>query len=501
MKRRTNESKLHSSALQLDPSDQVSLDRFKAFAVNHPQLEDADTKLTRVLREPAGFFLVPIYGPSGVGKTTMKQRLVQRLTGGAQPLPPAPTPSPTAVGTIAGAFASPPFLVLEARVPDGGTFNRADYYRTALTALGEPWYGQWYWRDINEGESFETRSRSRGKSREALFHEAPELRHALEEALIRHGIRVVLVDEAQHFLKISGGARLRDQLDWLKSMSNTTGALHVLIGTYELLDFYPLSAQLARRAHDIHFPRYQFEHEEDRRAFQGALLALLKQVPLQTDLVALMKEWTYFYERSMGCIGLLKDWLVQTIAHTLYEGERTLHLSSLKVCAPTNTKLEQMAAEATAAERKLHYTESSHDNLRYLLGMRTLPPGEAGIFDPGSGTRAPVQDSSNWRHPTPSTQVGQRAPHRDPVGVSSPFEKSTKCSFSGTLAAGLSPAQLQRSAISKLQCPECGATWAARLRGESVFFPSHPPRATKMTQDISRWIKQEAGWTLYTRGQ
>ena len=64
MKRRTNESKLHSSALQLSPTDQVSLDRFKAFAVNHPQLEDADTKLTRVLREPAGFFLVPIYGPS-----------------------------------------------------------------------------------------------------------------------------------------------------------------------------------------------------------------------------------------------------------------------------------------------------------------------------------------------------------------------------------------------------------------------------------------------------
>jgi len=26
--------------------------------------------------------------------------------------------------------------------------------------------------------------------------------------------------------------------------------------------------------------------------------------------------------------------------------------------------------------------------------------------------------------------------------------------------------------------------------------PPHPPRTTRMTQDISGWIKQEAGWTL-----
>ncbi len=291
MKHRQGSAALHSSASQLSSEDRARLSHFKAFAVNHPLLEDADTKLTRVLREPAGFLLVPIYGPSGVGKTTMKQRLVQRLTRGAESMTPAPQASLARPGTIAGAHYSPPFLVVEARVPDGGTFNRADYYRTALTALGEPWYGQWRWMDINEGQSWETRTRSRGKSREAPFNEAPELRHALEEALIRHGIQAVFVDEAQHFLKISGGARLRDQLDWLKSMSNTTGALHVLIGTYELLDFYPLSAQLARRAHDIHFPRYQFEHEEDRRAFQGALLALLKQAPLQTDLADLMKQW------------------------------------------------------------------------------------------------------------------------------------------------------------------------------------------------------------------
>ncbi len=206
------------------------------------------------------------------------------------------------------------------------------------------------------------------------------------------------------------------------------------------------------------------------------------------------RKWTYFYERSMGCIGLLKDWLVQTVSNTLYDGERALTLSRLQANAPTNSKLEQMAAEATAAERKLHYTESSHDHLRYLLGMRPLPPGEA-----IPSTLAKVAEPTKQRHPTSTTSVGQRAPHRDPVGVTAPSQTTTKCPFSGTVAADLSPAQLHQSAITKLQCPECGATWAARMRGNTVVFPSHPPRTTKMTQDISRWIKQESGWILYAK--
>jgi hypothetical protein len=99
----------------------------------------------------------------------------------------------------------------------------------------------------------------------------------------------------------------------------------------------------------------------------------------------------------------------------------------------------------------------------------------------------------------PRVQVGHRAPGRDPVGTRPQTDKPTKCPFAG--AVELSPAQLRQAAIAKLQCPECRATWAARLRGDTVVFPAHPPRATTMTRDISRWIKQEAGWTLYTRGE
>jgi hypothetical protein len=87
-------------------------------------------------------------------------------------------------------------------------------------------------------------------------------------------------------MKIGSGAsggKLLDQLDWIKSMTNVTGVLHILIGTYELLNFRNLSGQASRRGLDLHFPRYLFQHEQDRQDFQGVLLALLKQVPLTPD--------------------------------------------------------------------------------------------------------------------------------------------------------------------------------------------------------------------------
>jgi hypothetical protein len=63
----------------------------------------------------------------------------------------------------------------------------------------------------------------------------------------------VFVDEAQHLARISSGRRLSDQLDVIKSIANRTQTVHVLFGTYELMAFRNLSAQLSRRSMDLHF--------------------------------------------------------------------------------------------------------------------------------------------------------------------------------------------------------------------------------------------------------
>ena len=84
-----------------------------------------------------------------------------------------------------------------------------------------------------------------------------EYQHAVEQSLRHRRPAAVLIDEAQHLAKVPAGRRLADQLDVVKSIASHTGIVHVLFGTYDLLAFRNLSAQLSRRCFDIHFPRYQ----------------------------------------------------------------------------------------------------------------------------------------------------------------------------------------------------------------------------------------------------
>ena len=132
-----------------------------------------------------------------------------------------------------------------------------------------------------------------------------------------------------------------------------------LNSSYELLSFRNLSGQASRRGLDIHFPRYLFQNEQDRQDFQGVLLALFKQVPLQLDIPALMQHWFDFYERSIGCVGVLKDWLIRAVAAALHDGSDTLTLERLHEHTLSLAQCERMAIEATEGEQKLCYIPHS----------------------------------------------------------------------------------------------------------------------------------------------
>jgi DNA polymerase III delta prime subunit len=349
--------------LRLTVKAQKKLDDFKEYAVSHSQLAKVDRELMRAIREPAGFAHVLIYGPSGVGKTTMIRQITRRLNEMQSPQSAAKS-----VARPQDNLPPLPLLLLETRPPDGGAFNRADYYRTALKLLGEPFYERRMLVNIDSEQVWE--KKGRGRTKAAQFNDSPELRHALEDALSRRGVQAVILDEAQHLMKLGSGSsagKLLDQLDWIKSMTNVTGVVHILIGTYELLSFRNLSGQASRRGLDLHFPRYQFQHEPDRQDFQGVLLALLKQVPLSVEIEMLMQHWVYFYERSIGCVGVLKDWLIRAVAAALYDGSEALTLEYLQDHALSLAQCERMALDATEGEQELRYAESRREPLWRLL--------------------------------------------------------------------------------------------------------------------------------------
>jgi hypothetical protein len=80
-----------------------------------------------------------------------------------------------------------------------------------------------------------------------------------------------------------------------------------------------------------------------------------------------MQHWFYFYERSLGCVGILKDWLTRAVAAALHDGDDTLTLERVAEHALTLSQCERMALDAIEGEQKLGYAESRREHLWRLL--------------------------------------------------------------------------------------------------------------------------------------
>lgn len=63
----------------LDQPPEARLGYFKSFTIAHPNLKEADAALKQAIQEPAGWSLIFVYGPTGVGKTTLRRRVEKHL--------------------------------------------------------------------------------------------------------------------------------------------------------------------------------------------------------------------------------------------------------------------------------------------------------------------------------------------------------------------------------------------------------------------------------------
>ncbi|BAY14129.1 ATP-binding protein (plasmid) [Calothrix sp. NIES-2098] len=105
------------------------------------------------------------------------------------------------------------------------------------------------------------------------------MRRALEQAMRHHQLTALMVDEAQHLLMLAGGKQMLHQMNWIKSIANITGTVHILFGTYDLLNCCRLSGQVNRRSDDIHLPRYLSDSKEDVTEFIRVLQTFQTHIP------------------------------------------------------------------------------------------------------------------------------------------------------------------------------------------------------------------------------
>ncbi len=372
--------------LNASPEERVAYFREKKLA--HKHLAEAKQKIMEALSPGDPCSLILVYGPTGVGKTTLATNIGETLKEEDKQNPGPP-------GHI-------PVASIEVVASTNTGVDWRDYLYRSMEALDEPLIN----RKIDPEAPFKLLSPS-GYLKSKRSSSA-DLRRALESALIQRKPKAFIVDEAQHLKKLPSGKRLIDQMDTLKSLANLTGIKHILFGTFELLDLADLSAQLNRRTSEIHLPRYRMNNREELEEFLFFLSGLEEHLPMpeRTNLSESPLSVDFIYERSAGCPGILKDWMTRALALAIRENATTIDISHMTRTSIPDSQLARIAREIMEGENRLKTDRSSE--IRSLLGM--APPSAS--TDPS--TENPVKTKKRGFKP------GTRKPSRDKIGISDP---------------------------------------------------------------------------------
>lgn len=368
-----------SELLQATLKERV--DHFKGRIIDHSALSVAFDQAMAALGSSSGPRVVTVAGPTGVGKTTLARRIYRQIVKNYEA---EVIDNPSMV----------PVLGINAVPPNGTNFNWKDFYFRLLEKNGDvlldhklnpPRQGQMFpellFPPPSEGATVDT------------------LRRALEKCIRKRGTKIMIVDEAHHLLMVKDQERLEYQFESLKSLTIETDVIIVLVGTYRLLDIRDHSGQLVRRSEVVPLSRYDFRKADDKNMFASALATLQIKMPLE-ETPNLVPDVEYFYLKTGGCIGILKDWLTRCLEQAIMEKRKTIDMEFASRFALDNKGLSTIIEEALAGEAKL--ADISLDNIKQLLTEGV--PVVSGPMTPAA------------RPPSRKRKVGERNPVRDQVG-------------------------------------------------------------------------------------
>jgi len=209
------------------------------------------------------------------------------------------------------------------------------------------------------------------------------------------------IDEAHHLTMLPSGRKLKDQPETLKSLANLTRVKIIPTGTYDLLPLIDLGDQLCRRSKTIHFQRYHAENSTEAKAFKSVVQTFSQYLPLPKR-PDLLSHWEFLYERSLGCVGILKDCLSQTLCAVLNDDEKaiTITLSDLERYAPSVRQCLVMLKAISMGEQQLQ--ESDEDLLKLQQALKLTPSSHEKLSQSKTlpkTTKKPVAQASPRRYP------------------------------------------------------------------------------------------------------
>lgn len=368
----------HSFPLELlNASTSEKLDYFKTkVVVPHRNLKEISNELLKNILDPDDALVYLVFGVTGVGKTTLRKRLQKVL-----------------METLLDDLISNPGKIavagIEVPAPEAGKFSHLGYYERVLEALNEVLiqYKVDYEISNTKNDSFEPKS-SRSRN-------ARTLRRAMEKVFRYRELEAFMVDEGQHFFATAGAQQMLEQMNWIKSIANLTETVHVLFGTYELLNCATLTGQVGRRSEDFHFAPYEKENKADYAEFKKVALTFAQHLPV-VKFPDFENHIDYFIDYSIGSIGIFHGWLYRSLRDCIHSDCQALTDKHLKQAELAPYKRTKISNELDNGKRRFAQLKSEENTSPTLLPETAAP--------------ARTRELRN-------RSVGQRNPQRDPVGM------------------------------------------------------------------------------------
>lgn len=372
----------------LSDSSQARKEYFYKYTLSHANLEFAREKIWRAVRNAVEQQVINLIGPSGVGKTTLLDRLEALIL-------------QTEEHNMLSNPGYIPVIQVEAGAPERGSFDwKQDLYWDILKKLNQEF--------INE------------YSRRAKSPSTQLVSDAVQEAIINRETKYLIIDEAQHIgIGARNNEKRENQMDVLKSITNKTKCNIILAGTYKFRELLNLNEQLSRRSVPVHFQRYQLSKPDDIGEFLEILINFQSEMPVP-QMPNLLENTQELYEACLGCIGILKPILYKALADAIDDNAETVTQEYIYPHIPTLKQRKKMLNEILDGE--LEMEESNEDLIEFSESLRlahtTKQMKKAAIqteTEEQTSSKGIASEKKAGKQSSSKRKPGRRSPTRDHV--------------------------------------------------------------------------------------
>ena len=278
--------------------------------------------------------VVFVSGPSGAGKTTLKNFLRTSLY--------------RAMESLKNQI---PLIAVQAANSQGGHFNSKDFYTRMLEQLGDPFRQMGAASPDTSAEIREFLMQPFWTSIRVSMTEV-KIRRALEHLGRAVKLKALLIDEGQSMCLTPMHRSPSDHLESIKCLAEELGIIVFIFGTYDLLEVWNHSAQLNRRTHLIHLARYDAGVDEDRQAFFAVLHMFDKALTFKSPQV-LRKHAEEILAWTCGVFGEVNALFTRANIFAKQESRTAIEWADIAKAKYTDAQMERLRLEIEVGERRV----------------------------------------------------------------------------------------------------------------------------------------------------